>query len=142
MPIFEPGPFANDPPFPPIDWPDYGAELRALLEPVVGTLGASDAVLVPAQQTIATNTAAGLDHTFATTIGQADALLSAHVGDGNDPTAFVLDDRGQLTIGLRDQVAPFLPPVNAPIPVDFSNPPGPPQPTQPPVDEPQDGGNI
>lgn len=142
MPTFEPGPFSNDEPFPPIDWPDYGAQLRATLEPVVATLGAADAVLVPAQNTIATNTAAGLDQVFATTIGQADALLAAHANDANDVTVFDLNDQGQVTVALHNQVAPFLPTVDAPIPVDFTNPPGPPEPTHPPDDTDTGTGSI
>lgn len=142
MPTFAPGPFADREPFPPIQWPDYGIELRALLAPVVATLGASDRVLVPLTATIATNSGAGLDHAYATTIGQADAELATHAGDGSDLTAFDLNDRGQVTIVLRDQVAQFLPPVDAPIPIDFTAPPGPPQPTHPPDDTDTGTGNI
>jgi len=142
MLIQEPGFFADRDELVVDAWPDHAAQLRALLEPVVAALGASDAVLVPVTATIASNTGAGLDHAYATTIGQADALLASHVGDANDLTAFDLDDRGQVTIALRDQVAPYLPPVDTPIPVDFSNPPGPPQPTHPPDDSDTGTGSI
>ena len=123
-------------------WPDVAAELGRILEPVAAQLGATDTVLVPAADRIASNNGAGLDAAFTTTIGHAEATLDQHLNDGNDATVFVLDDRGELTIGLRNEVAPYLPPVNTPIPGDFSNPPGPPQPTQPPQDEPPDAGNI
>jgi hypothetical protein len=140
--IDAPGPFAvrDDMPFPPR--PDYAAWLGAILQPVVDTLGASDAVLVPAQQTIGTNNGAGFEGLYASTVGVADATLSTHVNDGNDQTAFVLDDRGNFTVVLNNQVAPYLPPVDTPIPGDFSEPPGPPQPTHPPQDEPPDSGNL
>lgn len=127
-------------PFPPR--PDYAAWLGAILQPVIDTLGASDAVLVPAQHAIGSNNGAGFEGVYASTVGVADATLQTHVNDGSDPTAFILDDHGNFTTALGNQVAPYLPPVDTPIPGDFSAPPGPPPVTRPPEDEPPDSGNI
>jgi hypothetical protein len=86
-----------------------------LLEPVVSVLGASDGVLSAYQREIVTNTDAGLDARFESTIGHAADLAAAQPGAFADQTAARLVDAGGGTSTYHDGVQQYLPQPSAPI---------------------------
>jgi hypothetical protein len=87
----------------------------AYLEPVVDVLGASDDVLGAQQRDIATNSAAGLDTTYAGTVGAAEAETAGQPDVSGDQTAPTLVDAGAGTEAYRGGVLSFLPQPSAPI---------------------------
>lgn len=137
-----PGVFADREPLPFAPRVSASSIVGAAFAPVVETLGASDSVLVPITLTIGETNAAGLEATYALTVGAAAATVDAHAHDANDATAIGLDDAGGHTEQLHDQVRPYLPPVDTPIPSDFSDTPQPPAGPHHDPDEPPDSGNI
>jgi hypothetical protein len=93
----------------------HDGTFAALLEPIVGVLGASDDVLSAHQRTIETNTAAGLDALFATTIGAAADRAAAQPDPNADQTAARLVDAGGGAGIYHDSVQQYLPQPDAPI---------------------------
>lgn len=115
---YEPGPIdlGDLPLSPPIV---HDGTFAALLEPVVNVLGASDDVLGAQQRDIATNTAEGLDATFAATIGQAEIVAADQPNVDADQTAAALHDAGDGVDGYRGSVLPYLPQPDAPVESGF-----------------------
>lgn len=102
------------------------ALFEGLADPLVGVLGSSDAVLLPAQTAIASNTGDGLDAQFQTTIGGAiDTDNNQPAADG-DQTASALIDRGAGAQAYHDAVQRYLPQPETPINGDFLDVPIPP----------------
>lgn len=97
----------------------HDGTFAALLEPVVGVLGASDDVLGASQRDIATNSDAGLDATFAGTIGQAEFVAANQPHVDADQTAAVLYDTGGGVDAYRGSVLPYLPQPSAPVEQGF-----------------------
>jgi hypothetical protein len=92
-----------------------------LLEPVVDVLRASESVLGAQQRDIATNSAAGLDATYATTIGAAEAETAGQPNVSGDQTAPTLVDAGGGAEAYRGSALPFLPQPSAPIGQTFQD---------------------
>jgi hypothetical protein len=89
------------------------------LEPLASTVNGGDAALFSHQQAIANNVADGLDETFATTIGAAEAIADNNRGAGDDQTAGVLVDNGGGVDAQRAASLPYLPQSDAPIEGNF-----------------------
>jgi len=127
MPTYEPGFFATRDPAPtwsPIASPGM---FNPLLEPLVNVLGASDQILGAHQRTMANNLTAGLEGEFLGTIGEARQVLAANEHNGETLTAAALAGAGDGSEAIRVSVAGYLPGPDAPIPIDFTEPPRPPR---------------
>lgn len=123
---FKPGPFwLRDEP-PPALAVMAGAPFAALRDELGARVGAGDVVLGPIADTIASVNADGLDAEFTATVDAAGAEVDAQRGAGDDLTAPALVDAGGSVDSLRDVVLPHLPGPDLPIPLDFTEPPGPP----------------
>jgi hypothetical protein len=92
---------------------------EGLAEPLVGALSGSDPVLFSLQATIAGNVADGLDGTFVSTVGAAEAVTDGNRGAGDDQTAGALVDAGQGSEAYRQSVLSYMPQPEAPIEGDF-----------------------
>jgi hypothetical protein len=97
----------------------YHGLFEQLAEPLVGALGGSDGPLASLQGTIASNSGAGLDGTFAATVGVAADVTANHAGAGNDQTAGALVDNGGGVDAQRGASLPYLPQPDAPIEGNF-----------------------
>lgn len=95
-------------------------------EMLVGALRDTDAPLASLGQEIAGNVADGLDATFTTTIGAAEAEADTHAGAGDDQTAGYLADAGAGTDAYHDDAQRYLPQPDAPIEGNFLDLPTPP----------------
>ena len=126
MPEYLPGPFwLRDEP--PDQTPVYTAgALLGLLEELAATLGASDTVLTPLAATIATVNDDGLATEYATTVDVAGETVANQRDVDGDQTAAALLETGGAVDAYRAEVAPHLPGVDTPIPLDFVDTPGPP----------------
>jgi hypothetical protein len=92
---------------------------EGLAEPLVGALSGGDGALFSLQATIAGNVADGLDGTFVSTVGAAEAVTDANRGAGDDQTAGALVDAGQGSEAYRQSVLSYMPQPEAPIQGDF-----------------------
>jgi hypothetical protein len=121
-----PGPFAiEDLPLPRrvSDTVSFVA-LGALLE---GVGGQADAFLTPTR--VSTADAAGvvdLGGAYDAIVAPAEDRHAVEAGAGVDDTLPVLSDRGEAVPTYHAQVRSYLPPVDAPVPTDFRDPPAPP----------------
>lgn len=115
-------------------------EFRELAELLTPTLAAADIAAARAADVIASVNADGFDVEYAMTVHVAAAEVDAQRDADRDVTAGALVDAGDNTQPLRASVLSHLPGVDTPIPIDFTEPPGPP-PAVPPDDDGRDDRN-